>query len=144
MNRWTIRNLAVFFFLFAVAAAGSNADGQTKGKYKLTIYYGSNIMATTDVFVFSIGGNDQVTIKKDSATATFSRQFSSGESYTVTQLSGPRTCNLFGQERGTFGSSDINIAANCGAGTLTLLKADFTGIEQGETFRFADNQGAVR
>lgn len=141
MNRWTIRNLAVFFFLFTISATGSNADGQTKGKHKLSIFYGSNIMATTDVYVFSVGGSDQITIKKGSPSATFARQFSSGESYTVTQLSGPRTCNLFGQEKGTFGSSDISLSANCGTGPLTLLKADFIGIEQGDAFTFADNQG---
>lgn len=111
-------------------------------KYKITVSYAASLMATTDVFVFSAGGNRTVTISKGQTVAVFDHRFSAGESYSIVQTSGPRTCNLSSETRsGTITNHDIYISADCGFPPLTLMSINVSGVESGETFAFADNFG---
>jgi hypothetical protein len=68
----------------------------------------------------------------------FNQRFSTGQTYAISQLSGPRICNLHASQRGTFADRDILVTADCGLPPLSVFKIAVTGVESGEIFKFAD------
>ena len=129
---------AILICVLLTSATLILAQSQT-GQYRLGIAYGSSIFSNKEKFEFTIGGGHKIVLDHDNPTVYFTPKFSAGQAYSITQLSGPRTCNFFGQERGTFANQDIVITASCGSPPFSLFKLEVTGIEQGETFSFADN-----
>ncbi len=111
------------------------------GQFRLGIAYGSSLFSNTEQFEFTIGNGQRIVLNHDNPTAYFTARFSAGQTYSITQLSGPRTCGFFGQERGTFSNQDIVVTASCGSPPISIFKLQVGGIEQGEIFSFADNYG---
>jgi len=69
----------------------------------------------------------------------FAQKFTTGQSYSITQVSGPRTCNMLDGYTGTITNGDVLLFANCGNPPLTIYKLNLIGVESGETFSFKDN-----
>ncbi|MBP6004053.1 MAG: PD40 domain-containing protein [Pyrinomonadaceae bacterium] len=124
---------------FVLILANLNLAQSQTGQFRLGIAYGSSLFSNKERFEFTIGGGQKIVLTHDNPTAYFTPKFTTGQTYSISQLSGPRTCSLFGQGRGTFASQDIVITASCGSPTLSIFKMEVTGIEQGENFKFADN-----
>ena len=135
------RSLVLTFAVVFVLLNAGELFAQQGGQYRLGISYGSSIFSNKERFEFMIGGGRKIALTKDSPTAYFPATFSPGQAYSITQVSGPRTCTFFGQERGTFNSQDILITASCGNPPFSLFKLQVSGVGQGETFSFADNYG---
>lgn len=125
-------------FLIVFIALAITTFSQTT-QYRLGVTYGSSLYSNKELFEFTLGDGQKVVLNSTNPIVYFTAKFAAGQNYTITQTAGPRNCNLFGQERGTFGSQDILISANCGYPPLSIFKLQINGIEQGETFNFADN-----
>lgn len=108
-------------------------------EYRLGISYGSSLFSNIEKFEFKLNDNDKIELNTDNRTAYFSHKFKPGETYRITQVSGPRVCNFFNQEAGTFSNQDIVITANCGNPPMAIFKLNVIGVGAGETFSFADN-----
>lgn len=108
-------------------------------EYRLGIAYGSSIFSNMEKFEFVLNSGEKIELNAATPTAYFTQKFSAGQTYSISQVSGPRTCNFFNQQTGTFTNSDIVITANCGNPQFTIYKLNVTGIEPGENFSFADN-----
>lgn len=136
----------VLKFLFITTLSMSiiqNAFSQEPNKYKIGVAYGSSLFSHRERFEFSLNGNMIQTAVLDSAhlTAYFPQQLDSGQHYTITQISGPRSCNLWNLSQGVVSNSDILIAAGCGHPPITLFKMSVVGVETGESFSFSDTHG---
>jgi len=106
----------------------------------LSIGYASSLYSNKEKFEFAVGG-ERVTLDSAHPLIHFNKRFAAGESFSVTQTSGPRTCSFGGENEGTFGGEDKLLLANCGYPPLSIFKLQITGIESGEIFKFADNYG---
>ncbi|MDM7924134.1 MAG: hypothetical protein QUS14_17745, partial [Pyrinomonadaceae bacterium] len=111
---------------------------QPAAQYRLGLSFASSIVSNKEQFEFSIG-NERVILNSANPVVYFRKTFAPGESYRVTQVSGPRQCDLQGQNTGTFSNADLVISARCGNPPFTLFKLQVSGIESGEVLRFADN-----
>ena len=132
-------SLKIFFLLLAlVFVSALQSYTQTTGQFRLGVAHGSSLYSNKEQFEFSLGG-EKVILNSTNPQVYFTRRFAAGERYSVVQTSGPRTCNLFGANEGTFSSGTIILSANCGYPPLSIFKLAVTGIEQGEIFKFADN-----
>lgn len=107
-------------------------------QFRLGIRHGSSLYSNKEQFEFSIGG-ERIVLNFANPSVYFSKRFSAGQSYQITQVSGPRNCNFFGADKGVFGNQEITVSVNCGYPPLSIFKMEVTGIEQGEIFKFADN-----
>jgi len=141
MKNICCRTAACCIAMFFIAVVNSAGQTPTPQKFKIIVAYASSLMASTDTFVFSLNGTERLTIRKDAAQAAFNRQLNSGESYLVSQLSGPRTCQIAGNARGTIADHDITLTVDCGLPPMTILKLDVRGVAAGESFKFSDNFG---
>lgn len=121
----------VFFNAFDIYAQPTN-------QFRLGIGYASSLYSNKEQFEFSIG-SEKVVLNSANPQVYFNRKFSAGETYQITQLSGPRTCNFFNVKTGTFADQDKLLSADCGYPPLSIFKIEVKGIEQGEIFKFADN-----
>jgi TolB protein len=121
----------------AILFGASDALSQTT-QYRLGISHASSLYSNKEQFEFSIGG-ESVVLNTANPVIYFNKKFSAGQSYQITQTSGPRTCDLQGATRGVFGNQDIVVTAKCGYPPLSIFKMEVSGIEQGEIFKFADN-----
>lgn len=132
-------SLKTLLLILAMVYVGSlNSYSQTTAQYKLGIAYASSLYSNKEKFEFSIGG-EKVTLDFAHPAVIFNKRYAAGERYLITQLSGPRTCNLYSVSSGTFGSGDVLVPADCGTPPLTIFKLQVTGISAGESFKFADN-----
>ncbi len=107
-------------------------------QYKIKMASASSLMSNQETFIFSIGGNDTVSMTMGSPVKSFKRSFRPGETYTVTQVSGPRQSQIL-EGSGTVSNKDIIVSANCGHPPLTNFTITITGVGTGEHFKFADN-----
>lgn len=111
---------------------------QQTGQFRLGIAHGNSVYSNKEQFEFSVGG-EKVILTSENPQVYFNQKFKPGQKYQITQTSGPRTCNLFGTDRGEFRDQDVLISSvNCGHPPLSIFKLQVTGIETGETFKFAD------
>lgn len=114
---------------------------QTVSRNRIGLAYASSLRSNKESFEFSLNGNDKVVLDFEHPVVYFSTQLDSGQHYTITQLSGPRTANFYNGSQGSMPGTELVISVDCGYPPITLFKMKVTGIEQGETFKFADNYG---
>ena len=115
-------SLKIFFFLSAlVFVSALQSYSQTAAQFKLGVGHGSSLYSNKEQFEFSLGG-EKVILNSTNPVVYFTRRFASGERYSVVQTSGPRTCNLFGANEGTFAGADIIVNAVCGYPPLSIFK----------------------
>jgi Tol biopolymer transport system component len=110
-------------------------------KYRIGVANASSLFSHKEQYVFMLNGGEKITM--DSANyrmAWFEQKLSPGQSYTVTQLAGPRSCNIRNPQ-GTAAGDDIILTVDCGTPPTTILRLSILGIEQGEKFSFADEYG---
>jgi WD40-like Beta Propeller Repeat len=131
-------NLALIFLsvLFMVSAVYS----QQTAEYKVGITYGNSLMSKTDKFEFQLGRTEKITLDWSNRVVNFAAKFRKGQSYNVTQISGARTCSI-SNNQGVITNQDVLISVSCGFPPLSIFKLNVIGIEQGETFSFADEYG---
>jgi hypothetical protein len=107
-------------------------------QFRLGVSYASSLYSNKEQFEFSIG-SERVVLNTANPVVYFTKKFSAGQRYQLTQVSGPRACNFSGAEKGVFGNKDIAVTANCGYPPLSIFKMEVTGVEAGESFKFVDN-----
>jgi Tol biopolymer transport system component len=133
--------------LYSLLLSGilSNIHAQSSGQtpsateYKIGVAYASSLFSNMEKFEFKLNGGEKIELNAANPIVYFSQKFTSGQSYSVTQISGPRTCNFSGEYAGKITNADITITANCGTPPLSIFKLNVLGIEPGETFSFVDN-----
>lgn len=132
--------LRIFFVFTCIAGLNKNTYSQDAVQYRVGIAYGNSLRSHADKFVFSLNNAQTLVIDSTNSVVYFSQKLNPGETYRITQLSGPRTCNINGNT-GTISNQDILITIDCGFPPLTILKLNVTGVGPGETFTFKDNYG---
>lgn len=122
----------IFFNAFAVCA-------QRAAQYRLSVGFASSLVSNKEQFEFTLGG-EKIVLNSNNPRVYFNKKFAAGDRYKITQTAGARACNFsqYDPMEGVFADRDIELNANC-LGQLTLFKFEISGIEQGETFKFADN-----
>ncbi len=135
------KTISLYFFILSFTTIGKLALSQNAGQYSISIAYGSSLQSKTERFEFELNGNQRVVIDSANPIARFPQKLNAGQTYTVTQISGPRVCNMLGAHTGTITDHDISITAGCGTPPLTILKLNIIGVNQGETFSFKDDYG---
>ncbi len=136
MTEKIIKIICLFFLL----VINLNSFSQDAGQYRVGISYGSSLRSKYDKFVFSLNGNQTIVIDSTNSTVYFPQKLSTGQKYTITQIEGPRTCNIY-DNTGTITNQDVLITINCGFPALTILKMNVIGVEPGESFTFSDDYG---
>jgi hypothetical protein len=129
-----------FIFISLMFFTTGNIFSQ-EPKYRIGVANASSLFSHKEQYVFMLNGSEKITM--DSANyrmAWFEQKLSPGQSYTVTQLAGPRACNIRNPQ-GTASSDDIILTIDCGTPPTTILRLSILGIEQGERFSFADDYG---
>jgi Tol biopolymer transport system component len=90
-------------------------------------------------FEFVLNGGEKIELSSANPVVYFSQRFNPGQTYSLSQVSGPRTCNLWGRDTGTVTNDDVLVLAGCGYPPLAIFKLNVFGIGPGETFSFKDN-----
>ncbi len=129
---------SVLCSLFINAQQGNQALPAAT-EYKVGVTYGSSLYSNMEKFEFTLNGGEKIELSTANPVVYFSQKLKTGQSYSITQVSGPRTCNMWGANTGTIATSDVIVSANCGNPPLTIFKLNVMGIEAGEIFSFADN-----
>lgn len=127
-----------------IANCGSTAPAPppASSSNKLGMSYSSSLMSNKERFEFALAGtSERIVIDADHRQVYFSKLFRAGETYSITQTLGPRTCNFSGQNQGAIGNTDKLITITCGNPPLSIFKMNITGVEQGESFSFSDSHG---
>jgi Tol biopolymer transport system component len=115
------------------------APSQDATKYKIGVKYGSSLYSNMEKFEFVLNGGEKIMLSSANPVVYFSQKLTSGQTYSITQVSGPRSCNMWGANEGTIANADVLVSANCGNPPLSIFKLNVIGIQQGESFSFADN-----
>lgn len=126
------------FILIFILFTCSNAFSQQTATYRLGIAYANSLYSNKVQFEFTLNSGQRVVLSSTNPVVYFNRQFTAGQSFSFTQAVG-QSCNLKGINQGTFSNQDIIVPVDCGTPPLSIFKLQITGIEQGETFGFADN-----
>jgi hypothetical protein len=108
-------------------------------QYKVGVSYSSSLFSNKEKFEFRLNGGEKIELNSTNPVVYFSQRFTTGQTYTITQVSGPRTCNMFDQQTGAIANNDILATASCGNPPLSIFKLNVIGVGAGETFSFADN-----
>jgi Tol biopolymer transport system component len=113
--------LAVGAMLSACTASEESDSTAPPGNSGGTSYSVSVTVTTAmlggESFVFSLG-SQQVTVSAANSATAFAQALSAGSSYTVNQVSGPRTCTLSANRAGTI-SANVDVTAACGTAAAT-------------------------
>jgi Tol biopolymer transport system component len=112
---------------------------QDTTQYKVGIAYASSLYSNKEKFEFALNGGEKLELNSANPVVYFSQRLSAGQTYSITQLSGPKACNMWGANTGTITNSDVLVNADCGYPPLSIFKLNIIGVGQGETFNFADN-----
>ncbi|MBP6431126.1 MAG: PD40 domain-containing protein [Ferruginibacter sp.] len=138
--------VAIAFSLFALKSEAQNNIQMFKKittsittEYKVGVTYGSSLYSNMEKFEFALNNGEKIELSAVNPIVYFSQKFTPGQTYSITQTSGPRACNLWSQNTGTITNSDVLISADCGTPPLTIFKLNVIGIEAGESFSFSDN-----
>lgn len=121
--------------------------GAPSSTHKLSVAYSSSLMPVNDRYELELVGGGKVVIDAGHKMVTFPKLFHSGDSFKVRIINAPRPSNLtaYGPPDsialGVVGDNDVDITLYSTPPPLTIIKMNVTGIEQGETFNFADDYG---
>lgn len=129
--------IATFSLVIALSIA-ANVFSQA-AQYRLGVAHGSSLYSNKEQFEFALPDGQKIVLNSTNPVVYFNTKFNPGQKYTITQTAGPRNCNLFGMNQGAFTNQDILVSADCGNPPLSIFKLQIIGVEQGETFKFADN-----
>lgn len=129
-----IGNIADRDILVSASCSASSSS------YKVGIGYSSSLFPHNERYEFSLNGTQRVVLDSAHQVAYFPQKLNSGQAYSITQISGPRTCNIQ-QAQGTVSDQDILLISECGNPPMSVFKINVTGIRPGETFSFVDNYG---
>lgn len=129
--------LLTFLTIFLMVSA---TYSQQTAEYKVEIIYGNSMLSKNDRFEFLIGSNDRVVLDFTNRRGSFATKFKAGQTYRVSQTSGPRTCAIF-DNQGVVNNQDVTLSVNCGFPPTSIFKMNISGVEQGESFKFADEYG---
>ncbi|MGB3005231.1 MAG: hypothetical protein WBC06_01895 [Chitinophagaceae bacterium] len=113
--------------------------GSPSAQYKVGIAYGSSLYSNKEKFEFRLNGGEKIELNSNNPIVYFSQKLSTGQTYTITQVSGIRNCNMPGANTGSITNNDVLVSADCGNPPLSIFKLNVIGIGAGETFSFADN-----
>lgn len=135
----TVRRAAALALLLAtLAGCGGGASESTTPPARRTVsVLVDSPLAAGESFGFGLG-SQTVTVAQTNAAASFGTGVDEGSSYTVAQLSGPRTCSLSANRSGTAGAQNITVVASCGnppAPRTVRVRVD-TALATGESFGF--------
>ncbi len=110
-------------------------------QYKVGVSYASSLFSNKEKFEFRLNGGEKIEINSTNPVVYFPQRLSTGQTYTITQVSGPRNCEMSGTNVGvgTIANNDVIVSANCGTPPLSIFKLNITGVGAGESFSFADN-----
>lgn len=111
----------------------------SSAQYKVGVSYSSSLFSNKEKFEFRLNGGEKIELNSTNPIVYFSQRLTTGQTYTITQVSGPRTCNMLEQHTGTMANSDFIVMASCGNPPLSIFKLNVIGVGAGETFSFADN-----
>jgi hypothetical protein len=105
----------IFVGMFALTGCGggSSSSATSSGNstpIKVTI---SSTLAANESFEFGLSSQN-VAITQSGVAVGFSANLANGVTYSVNQLSGPRSCTLSANRSGTTNGATINIIADCG------------------------------
>ncbi|HNR17740.1 MAG TPA: hypothetical protein PKG90_13820 [Chitinophagaceae bacterium] len=121
--------------------------GLSSATYKVSVRYSSSLMPVNDRYELELATGERIVIDTGHRVVSFPRNFNTGESYRVRQVSVPRDCNLTtfsapdSIAQGIIGTEDVSILLYCIPPPMSILKMRVTGIETGESFSFSDNYG---
>lgn len=143
--------VSIVSLICADLARSQSPGNENANQFRLGIAYSSSLRSNKEQFEFTIDGPkrnsattspQKVILSSTAPVVYFTRRFSKGESYVITQTSGPRTCAIDDAfRRGTFTNSDIVVFANCGYPPLSQYRLEVSGIASGELFEFKDGHG---
>lgn len=108
-------------------------------EYKVGVKYGSSLYSNMEKFEFKLNGGEKIELNAANPVVYFSQRLTTGQSYSITQVSGPRVCGMFSDSTGTIANNDVLVSADCGYPPLSIFKLNIIGVGIGETFSFADN-----
>jgi hypothetical protein len=101
-----------------------------------------NALGSDESFEFSAGGTKQVTVTEANRIIYFPGTFASGQTYTITQVNGPRDCKII-PATGQVGNQDIIIDVDCGdAPRKARLRGKMTA-PKGTTMSLQLNNGEI-
>ncbi len=132
------RSASILLLLLVINGA---VFSQAVKRNRIGLGYASSLRSNKESFEFSLNGTDKVVLDFDHPLVYFSTLLDSGQHYSITQLSGPRPVNFLDGGQGTMPGNEHVVLVDCGFPPLTLFKMKVTGVEQGESFTFADNYG---
>ena len=108
-------------------------------QYKVGVSYASSLYSNKEKFEFRLNGGEKIELNSSNPVVYFSQRLSTGQTYLITQVSGPRNCDMSGANAGTIANNDVIVSASCSYPPLSMFKLNVVGVGQGETFSFADN-----
>lgn len=139
MTTFNSRITAVFLLLCLFLPALIFSQ-QSRPQYRIGLARASTIFSRKERFEFSLNGTQTITVDPADPITYFPEKLDSGQHFTITQLSGPRPANFTSSSSGTI-SEDLQIYVDLGSPPLTIFRISYTGIEQGEQFRFSTGFG---
>lgn len=144
-----MKKILLLIFVLCIIYCNTNAQNTeqtTQGsatsetnEYKIGVAYSSSLFSNMEKYEFVLNGGEKIELNSAHPVVYFSQKLKTGQSYSIIQVSGARTCNLYGMNTGTITNSDVVISANCGNPPMSIHKINITGIEAGEIFSFTDN-----
>lgn len=135
--------LPVFILLFS--SSWLQAQTGNPATYKVGVAFPSNLMPVNDRYEFQLSTGEKLIIDTGHKSAYFERAFKTGDHYSISQISGTRTCTFANNEQqGTVSNHDIMMNLNCGAVKTSLGKMKLLSDVTGESFSFKDNYGRSR
>lgn len=133
------RKFYVLLITLLLVQVATNSQ-TTRPQYRIGIGRSGSMYAHNEQFTFSLNGTQQMTIEPENGTFYFPEKMDSGQHYQISQLAGPRPVRFIDIPSGTI-NGELILLTDFGYPPLTLFRMQLSGIEQGETFGFADNYG---
>lgn len=134
-----LKRINPFLAAGVILLQATQVMAQQQAQYKIGVAYASSLFSNMERFEFTLNGGEKIVLNAANPVVYFNQKLNPGQTYQVNQVYGPRTCNFFGQSAGTITNQDVVITASCGTPPLTIYKANYRGIESGESFTFTDN-----
>src|SRR4051794_25931118 len=103
----------ISFILIFILFICLNGFSQPTGQYRLGITVENPIISNKDQFEFTASTGQKVVLNSANKVVYFTAKFAPGQNYSITQTTGPRNCEMYGKNQGTFGNQDILVTVQC-------------------------------